>query len=61
MSTELVENTQNCESEDRSGMGKWAKVLRAKHPNQGKKALGVYLNRGRAGGGQKSKWQTQEV
>lgn len=32
-------------------------VLRAKHPNQGKKVLGGYLNRGRECEAQKSKWQ----
>lgn len=37
VSAKLVANTQNCKSEDRSEMGKWAKVIRAKHPNQGKK------------------------
>lgn len=38
VSAMLVANTQNCESEDESRMGKWAKVLKAKHPNQGRKA-----------------------
>lgn len=34
----LVANTQNHESEARSGMRRWAQVLRTKQPNQGKKA-----------------------